>query len=71
MFTITPQLPPLPQRSARAAHDGRCPCEECLSNRIRLTAAMAAPVRPPVPLGDRQRQYRVRLATEVMQRRIS
>ena len=71
MFTLTPQLPPLPQRTQRAHHDAHCPCEDCVGNRIRLAAAMATPVRPLVPLGDRQRQYRVRLATDGMQRRIS
>ena len=77
MFTITPQLPqlpqlrPLPQRALRAQHDGQCPCEECLTNRIQLTAAMATPERPLVPLGVRQRRYRVRLATDGMQRRVS
>ena len=71
MFTTTPQLPLLPQRNERARHDGHCPCEDCLGNRIRLTAAMAVPDHPLVPLGVRQRRYRVRLATDGMQRRIS
>ncbi len=71
MFTITPQRAALPQRTERAQHDGQCPCEDCLSNRIRLCAAMAAPEHPLVPLSVRQRRYRVRLATDGMQRRIS
>ena len=71
MFTITPQLPPLPQRLERAQHDGHCPCEDCLGNRIRLAAALAAPDHPLVPLSVRQRRYRVRLATDGMQRRVS
>jgi hypothetical protein len=77
MFTTTPQLDQLPQRvalpqrAARTQHADRCPCEECLSKRIQLTAAMATPERPLVPLGVRQRRYRVRLATDGMQRRVS
>jgi hypothetical protein len=71
MFKTTPQLPPLPQRNERARHDGHCPCEDCLGLRIRLTAALATPDHPLVPLSVRQRRYRVRLATDGMQRRIS
>jgi hypothetical protein len=48
-----------------------CYCEDCLGMRIRLTAEMAHRTQPLVPLWARQRRFRVRLATEVMQRRVS
>ena len=48
-----------------------CCCEDCLGNRIRLTAELANRERTPVPLWARQRRFRVRLATEVMRRRVS
>ena len=48
-----------------------CYCEDCLGNRIRLSAEMANRDRLIIPLWARQRRFRVRLATEVMRRRVS
>jgi hypothetical protein len=48
-----------------------CYCEDCLGARIRLTAETANRERRIVPLWARQRRFRVRLATEVMLRRVS
>jgi hypothetical protein len=48
-----------------------CYCEDCLGNRIRLSAELANRDRLIVPLWARQRRFRVRLATEVMRRRVS
>jgi hypothetical protein len=48
-----------------------CYCEDCLGARIRLSAELANRERRIVPLWARQRRFRVRLATEVMQRRVS
>ena len=48
-----------------------CYCEDCLGNRIQRTADLANRQRQIVPLWARQRRFRVRLATEVMQRRVS
>ena len=48
-----------------------CYCEDCLGTRIRLSAELANRDRLIVPLWARQRRFRVRLATEVMRRRVS
>jgi hypothetical protein len=48
-----------------------CYCEDCLGNRIRLTVEMANRERRIVPLWARQRRFRVRLASDVMLRRVS
>jgi hypothetical protein len=46
-----------------------CPCEDCLGARIHRTAELATRDRVIRPLWARQRQYRVRLATDTMLRR--
>jgi hypothetical protein len=48
-----------------------CHCEDCLELRIRLTAETAIRDRTFVPLWARQLGFRVRLASEVMRRRVS
>jgi len=48
-----------------------CHCEDCLGNRIRHAAEMAKHERPIVPLRARQVRFRVRLASELMRRRVS
>jgi hypothetical protein len=48
-----------------------CYCEDCLGNRIRVSAELANRDRLIIPLWARQRRFRVRPATEVMRRRVS
>ena len=48
-----------------------CCCEDCLGNRILITAELAGRDRHIIPLWARQRRFRVRLASDVMRRRVS
>jgi hypothetical protein len=48
-----------------------CHCEDCLGDRIWRAAELATRERPIVSLWDRQRRFRVRLASELMRRRVS
>jgi hypothetical protein len=55
------------------AHHGvqGCYCEDCMGNRIRIGAEPANRDRRMIPQRARQRWLRVRLASEVMLRRVS
>lgn len=52
--------------SPQGAHG--CPCEDCLGDRISRSAELAKRDRALLPLGARQRGFRVRLATVEMLR---